>query len=653
MATNVAGTLNYDTKLDTKGVEDGINGISAKATAMGNLMADAIEMAVSKLKDMAKYVVEVGSSFEAQMSKVQAISGATGDELEALKQKAKDMGASTKFSATESAEAMEYMAMAGWKTEDMLNGIEGIMNLAAASGADLATTSDIVTDALTAMGYKAQDAGRLADVMAAAATNANTNVEMMGETFKYAAPVAGALGYSMEDVATAIGLMANSGIKASQAGTSLRSIFQRLSTGTGGAKDAFKELGGEMTDSDGKMRSLKDVMVDLRKGFKGLTEEEQVVYAKTIAGQEAMSGLLAIVNATDDDFNKLTNAVNNSSGAAENMANIMQDNLSGKITLLKSNLEGLGINIYEKIQEPLKKGIKELSGFVTFLSELFQKDGQDAIDFLIKGIEEGIPKLLNKGFDILNSIIDGINNNLDVILNVAFDIIVSLIDGLTENLPSLLDKAVDLIIQFALKITEPAQLQKLIESTVYLITALATGILKNLPKLLASIPNIIINIREAIRNSIKSIDWGAIGKQILNGLLDGMLNFGSGIKNAAKRIVNEIKNNIKDFFHIKSPSRLMADEVGKFIPSGIAVGIEANTSSALKAIDDMNDEILNRVQSAYSFETGKINASANMNTNSVIQVNSSLKDASIEMDGQKVGRLITPVVSQTLKTVGA
>ena len=192
---------------------------------------DKISSAGEKLLPVTGVVVGLGtaavataSEFDSSMSKVSSVSGATGDELDKLREKAREMGAKTKFSASEAADAMNYMAMAGWKTQDMLDGIEGIMNLAAASGEDLATTSDIVTDALTAFGLTAADSGHFADILAAASSNANTNVAMMGETFKYCAPIAGALGFSAEDTAEAIGLMANSGIKSSQAGTALRTI---------------------------------------------------------------------------------------------------------------------------------------------------------------------------------------------------------------------------------------------------------------------------------------------------------------------------------------------------------------------------------------------------------------------------------------------
>ena len=337
------------------------DGFTVMKGALADLVADGIRLAINALKDLATETISVGMNFESAMSKVGAVSGASAEEIDLLTQKAKEMGETTIFSATESAEAFNYMAMAGWKTEDMLNGIEGIMNLAAASGSDLATTSDIVTDALTAMGYGAEDAGRLADVMAAASSNANTNVEMMGQTFQYAAPIIGALGMNMEDAAVAIGLMANAGIKGEKSGTALRSILTRLSAPPKECAEAMDELGISLTDSNGKMKSMDEVMSDLRKAFSGLSETEQTAAAKAIAGQEAMSGLLAIVNAAPADVDKLTDAVKNSAGAAENMANTMNDNLGGALTLLKSNIEGKMITVYENASDSIKKAVEAIS----------------------------------------------------------------------------------------------------------------------------------------------------------------------------------------------------------------------------------------------------------------------------------------------------
>lgn len=337
------------------------DGFTVFKGALANLISQGIERAIEGVKDLAKQTFEVGSSFESGMANVGAISGATASDLDKLTAKAEEMGSKTKFSATEAADAFSYMAMAGWKTEDMLGGIEGIMNLAAASGADLATTSDIVTDALTAMGYSADDAGKLADVMAAASSNANTNVEMMGATFQYAAPIIGALGYNMEDAAVAIGLMANAGIKGEKSGTALRSILTRLSAPPKEAAEAMEELGISLTDSEGNMKSMSEVMGDLRKAFVDLDETQQTQYAKQLAGQEAMSGLLAIVRAAPADYDKLTKAVENSTGAASRMAETMTDNVSGDITLLKSKVEGIMIKVFQKASKQIRKALDQIS----------------------------------------------------------------------------------------------------------------------------------------------------------------------------------------------------------------------------------------------------------------------------------------------------
>lgn len=405
--------------------------------------------------------IKTTADFDESMSNVSAISGATGEDFDKLRDKAREMGAETKFSASEAADAMSYMAMAGWKTDDMLNGISGIMDLAAASGADLATTSDIVTDALTGMGYTAADAGRLADVMAAASSNANTNVEMMGETFKYVAPVCGSLGYSMEDTALAVGLMANSGIKASQAGTQLRSAITNMVKPTEAMEGIMNELGIEIANEDGSMKSLDETLKILRESFavtteeqkaqrlatleqqavsegygdslaglteeekyfqlamyagqeqvknmseaqfkkqamdklgikvtkktnkaqvaqnlalalgtqslEGLTQEQQSAYAATLFGKEAMSGMLAIINASEEDYNKLSDAIANSNGAAKSMSETMQDNLNGQLTILKSQLQEAAIAIGDALIPKIRALVSKIQEWTDWFNQL-------------------------------------------------------------------------------------------------------------------------------------------------------------------------------------------------------------------------------------------------------------------------------------------
>lgn len=397
---------------DTKSAQDRISGLSG---AMGTVGAGITKGVTVPLLGAATAAVKTGMDFDAQMSKVQAISGATSDEFALLRDKAIQMGNDTKFSAYESAQAFEYMAMAGWKTGDMLGGIEGIMNLAAASGEDLALTSDIVTDALTAFGMSANDAGRFADILAAASSNSNTNVAMMGETFKYVAPLFGAMGYSAEDAAIAIGLMANSGIKASQSGTALRGIIQRMAKPTKESGFAMDMLGISITDADGNMKSFREVLQNIResmgdvkmtsvefyeavnqldreleageitqkeyeKSIEAITEREygaeaalKAKYAAMLAGTTGLSGYLALVNATDEDIEKLTHAIDSSSdvfegqGEAARQATTMNDNFKGSLVLLGSALTTAAIVISDK----LTPYIRDLAEWIKSLVEKF------------------------------------------------------------------------------------------------------------------------------------------------------------------------------------------------------------------------------------------------------------------------------------------
>jgi TP901 family phage tail tape measure protein len=378
-------------KIDEAGKK--IEAFGDSVTGVGQKIMPA-SLAVAGLGTAA---VKTAADFDESMSKVAAVSGATGDDLDALREKAREMGAKTKFSASEAADAMNYMAMAGWKTEDMLSGIEGIMNLAAASGEDLAATSDIVTDALTAFGLSAQDSGHFADILAAASSNANTNVSMMGETFKYCAPIAGALGFSAEDTAQAIGLMANAGIKGSQAGTALRTIMNNL---TGEIILSGKALGDvtiATTNADGSMRDLSDILADCRGAFSQLSESEQAAAAEALVGKNAMSGFLALMNAGEGDIEKLSSAIDSCSdtfvktvdgaiipmsqaleegidwveeynGVAEQMAAVMQDNLGGQLTILKSQLQELAISFGEMLMPAIRAIVSKIQVFVDKLN---------------------------------------------------------------------------------------------------------------------------------------------------------------------------------------------------------------------------------------------------------------------------------------------
>ncbi len=374
-------------------------GVIDKATAplqgIFNMLRNPILQAgaVLGISLSASDAINTFGAFEATMSKVKAISGASGEDFEALTALAKEMGATTKFTAQEAAEGLTYMAMAGWKTEDMLASLSGIMDLAAASGEDLATVSDIVTDAMTAFGMSASgytengiaNATHFADVLAVASSSANTNVAMMGETFKYVGAASGALGYSIEDVALGIGLMANSGIKASQAGTELNSIFTRLGTNTNGARDAIEEMGISFYTSTGDAREFGDVLGELRAATRNMTQEQKINFANTVAGQRAQAGFLAMLNATEEDYAKLTDAIQECDGAAEAMADEMMNNLQGSMQYLSSAADGVKMTLGSRLSPYLRE-------FVDWLTTKMP-DVEAAINRVMDVVDEKVAQL--------------------------------------------------------------------------------------------------------------------------------------------------------------------------------------------------------------------------------------------------------------------
>lgn len=573
-------------------------GFDAMTVALGNMIAEGIRKAVDAIKDFVAETINVGKEFDASMSQVQATSGATGEEMAQLRDKAKEMGENTKFSATEASEAFNYMAMAGWKTGDMLDGITGILNLAAAGNTDLATTSDIVTDALTAFGEEADQAGRLADIMASASSNANTNVQMMGETFKYAAPVAGALGYSMEDVAVAVGLMANAGIKGSQAGTTLRSSLTNMANPTEameqmmiklgvatremtsaiddeklkaaqanyekktialeqaqnkynaavdkygkdsvqaknamldvekatinlelaqgkltkeqqGSIDGYKITNNLLKDQEGNMRPLSEVLQILREKFKGLSEEEQAQAAATLFGKEAMSGMLGILNASDADFKKLTDAINNSKDSAQNMAEVMQDNLEGDLTKLHSKLESVQLHLYEKFEPALRDGVKALTEMLDGVKGLIDQ-GAEFINWLNSGSTEA---------ELLKAAI------IAVVAAFAGFQIVSAITGLIQGL------------QTAFAALNAVMMANPIGLVVAAIAALVAGFMY-LWNNCEEFRNFWINLWEKIKEVAGAVaDWF---KQAWDDTVKFFTGLWDGVKNVVETVINWIKEN--------------------------------------------------------------------------------------------------------------
>lgn len=600
-------------------------GLKAFTVALGNLASQVITNAVQGLGNLVKSVIDTGMAFDTSMSKVQAVSGATAEEMAALESKAEELGATTKFTATEAADAFGYMGMAGWKAQDMISGIDGVMNLAAAAGADLAVTSDIVTDSLTAFGKSAEDAGRLADIMAAASANSNTNVEMMGETFKYAAPLAGAMGYSMEDMAVATGLMANSGIKATQAGTSLRAMLTRLSTGSGEAGIAMEKLGIQLDDGHGNMKSLMQIMEELRGSFGDLkmsqadftaqmsrldsalesgemdedefseAQDELITkaygaegamkaqYAAMLAGKNGLSGFLAIVNSSDEDFDKLTESIYNSEGAAQSMAETMRDNLEGSLTLLSSALDGFKKTLYDKVAEPLNGLVKQVTAYIMpaltdiangvpgaeskladGISNLFSNamkaagkllpKAVSALGAVLSGLGDAIvrqaPEFVDSAVQILEQVTDGILDALPDMVSGLGRILRSLLDGASEFLthlaesivnaiPGLMDALLDTLpvvlkalMRFAEKIAKklPDLIKNLVQYLPQLVQGIAEFLVEQTPVLIRAVLSIVTGLVQALPDILRTITSAL--PQIITGITKVLPELIGGIAKA-------------------------------------------------------------------------------------------------------------------------
>lgn len=337
--------------------------------------------------------VKTAADYESAMSNVQAITGATGDDFKKLTQLGKDLGASTAWSAQECAEAMQYTGMAGWTAKENVDGLKGILDLASASGTDLARTSDIMTDAISAFGYKASDSAKFADVMTKACTSANVSVDTLGESYKYCGAISGTMGYSIDEVTTSLAVMGNMGIKGSQAGTALKNAISNMAAPTKNMKAAMDDLGISIVNQDGSMKSWGDVIKNLQGSFKGLTQDQQAAYAKQLFGKESMAGMLAIINTSTSDYNALADSIKNSGGAANDAAQTQLNNLNGQLTLLKSALEGAAITIGDKLLPYIKNAV----GWVQKATDWFNglSDAQVSMIMKFAGIAAAIgPALL-------------------------------------------------------------------------------------------------------------------------------------------------------------------------------------------------------------------------------------------------------------------
>lgn len=613
------GSLKFDTKIDSNGFSTGLSKlkklaktgvgtvgtVTSKATDMIGKFTSVVTTSVATVSagigTIGTAAARVGMDFEAAMSKVSSISGATGNDLQSLTDKAKEMGATTKFSATESAEAFQYMAMAGWDTKSMLDGIDGIMNLSAADGLDLATTSDIVTDALTAFGLSAKDSTHFADVLATASSSANTNVSMLGESFKYVAPLAGSMNYSIEDVSLALGLMANASVKGSMAGTSLKTALSNLASPTKSMASEMSKLGISMTDSNGNALGLRDIIIQLREKFGKLSETEKAATASTLFGKEAMSGMLAIINASDADFNKLTDNISNADGAAKQMADTLNDNLKGDITIAKSALEGFGITIYETLDTDLRSAVQLGTKYIDELSKAFTDGGLqgavttagDIFGEIATKAAENAPKMIDSALQFIDSFANGIRDNSSRLLNAGRSIVQAIIEGIINFAgygSELIDGAVAII-----------------ENLILAISANESELLKAGESIIDSIVNGIVNLA----NNAGTVVRGVVA--LIKSFIKSVKNNKDKLLTAAKEIVKAITDGLVSLLpkEVQTPVRKCIDAITKlFNSNGLKKAIQSVTKfigTLAKAITDMASKVVPPLVKVLEFLCSNLN----------------------------------------------
>lgn len=769
MASNVDGTLKFDTRIDESGFNEGTQSIGNSAKKGMSIVTKAFAAGTAAISAGGLAVIKMGSDFEAQMSRVKAISGATQEDFQKLRDQALQLGADTSFSASQAAEGMENLAAAGFSVTETMEAMPGLLDLAAASGEDLSASSDIAASAIRGFGLEASEAAHVADVLAANANMTNSSVAQTGEALKYIAPVARAAGISLEETSAAIGLMANAGIQGSQAGTTLRGALSRLSKPTDDMCQVMDQLGLEFYDSEGKMKSLHDQIQMLQKATKGMTDEQRNNALVTLYGQESLSGMLALINEGPDSLDKLTKSFQECDGIAKETAATMQDNFQGAFEQMTGSLETLAIRLYDSVSEPLKnlanlgtdainqltEGLQTngvlgmamaganivgslISSFLT-QAPLLLSQGMTMVAQLSQGLVQGIPNLISsaltmiqtfatnlanqapviiqKGFEMLSNLVQGILNALPVMIQQLPQIITTFANIINDNFPTILMKGAELLLQFIKGIlsaipTLIANIPQIIQAIISVILAYnwlnlgkqiiqffgngiskmvsfvsskAGGIfntvvnaLKNLPQTLMNLAKNMISkfgksitnatgtvkgavkgVFNAIINGFKSLpsQMASIGTNLVKGLWNGIGNVKDWILGKIKGFGSSILNSIKSFFGINSPSKVLADEVGKFMPMGIEVGFANQLPKSFNLIDkqlgtELND--LKGVAMDYSFSkpASTVSTSTTYNTYSnddpidYERIGNETANAikksnlSVSINRRKVGRLV-------------
>ena len=761
-----------------------VNGLGKTAESGVSKLGNAVKTAAvgigGAMVAIGGYAIKVGSDFESAMSNVAAISGATGDDLQMLKDTAQEMGATTQFSATEAANALSYMALAGWDANQSASALPGVLNLAAASGMELASASDMVTDYMSAFGMSCEQSGYFADMLAYAQSNANTTAELLGESYKNCAANMAAAGQDVETTTSLLAMMANQGLKGSEAGTALAAVMRDLTAKMSDGAIKIGDTSVAVQDANGNYRDLTDILQDVESATNGMGDAEKAAALSSTFTADSIKGLNLILNAGVSNAADFENQLRNSGGTAENMANVMNDNLAGAMKSLQSRAETFGNAIYESFSVQLKDAVNTAADALGSLTDAFETGGiegafnqlgilaQQGIQTIIaqapamtqaaaqminnfaSGLAEGIPNVLAQALPLILQFTESLRENAGTLIDAGLNLILQLAQGIANSLPLLIEYIPQIVTNIAGIINDNAP--TILATGVQVITTLALGLIQALPVLIASLPNIILAIvnvfsafnwislgqlivngikngvallgtalksagtaaanafkainwasvgqaainfiksaisgaaglvssglrsvgtqamnafrsinwasvgRAAINfiksaitgaaslvasalraaatagmNAFKSVNWGSVGKHIISGIVNGIKGAASALFNALAGLAKNALNAAKNALGIKSPSRRFRDMVGKFIPLGIAAGVDKYSNTAANAVSNMSSKLTDAA--SVSALNNKLKAAVSAQSLNMTAQLSGKSDKPSEPSGQKI-----------------
>lgn len=761
-----------------------VNGLGKTAESGVSKLGSAVKTAAvgigGAMVAIGGYAIKVGSNFESAMSNVAAISGATGDDLQMLKDTAQEMGATTQFSATEAANALSYMALAGWDANQSASALPGVLNLAAASGMELASASDMVTDYMSAFGMSCEQSGYFADMLAYAQSNANTTAELLGESYKNCAANMAAAGQDVETTTSLLAMMANQGLKGSEAGTALAAVMRDLTAKMSDGAIKIGDTSVAVQDANGNYRDLTDILQDVESATNGMGDAEKAAALSSTFTADSIKGLNLILNAGVSNAADFENQLRNSGGTAENMANVMNDNLAGAMKSLQSRAETFGNAIYESFSVQLKDAVNTAADALGSLTDAFETGGiegafnqlgilaQQGIQTIIaqapamtqaaaqminnfaSGLAEGIPNVLAQALPLILQFTESLRENAGTLIDAGLNLILQLAQGIANSLPLLIEYIPQIVTNIAGIINDNAP--TILATGVQVITTLALGLIQALPVLIASLPNIILAIvnvfsafnwislgqlivngikngvallgtalksagtaaanafkainwasvgqaainfiksaisgaaglvssglrsvgtqamnafrsinwasvgRAAINfiksaitgaaslvasalraaatagmNAFKSVNWGSVGKHIISGIVNGIKGAASALFNALAGLAKNALNAAKNALGIKSPSRRFRDMVGKFIPLGIAAGVDKYSNTAANAVSNMSSKLTDAA--SVSALNNKLKAAVSAQSLNMTAQLSGKSDKPSEPSGQKI-----------------